>query len=116
MDRMAGKFGAEKEKSTWRGKKNILSLGKLVPVEQKIIPQVEFFEFFRDDARIGDVVRFYNESHAFTYRLPRSGKDITCRYELSLSFEDAEMKKFVKGDKLDLIWNNGNFSKGAVHW
>ncbi len=90
--------------------------GKLALLEQIIIPKVEFFEFFRDDARIGDVARFYNETHAFTYHLPRSGKNIACQYEWSLSFEDAEMKKFVKGEKMDLIWNGGEFSKGPVHW
>jgi hypothetical protein len=61
-------------------------------------------------------MRFNNKAHDFTYQLPRSGRDITYRYEWSLIFEEAEVKKLMKGDQMNLTWSNGSFIKGAVHW
>jgi|WetSurMetagenome_2_1015567.scaffolds.fasta_scaffold80327_2 hypothetical protein len=90
--------------------------GKLTQVEEILIPNIEFFKFFKDDVKISDVMRFYEASNSFTFQLPRVGKDIICHYEWDLSFDDATVKKYMKGDKMDLIWNNGNFITGTVHW
>jgi hypothetical protein len=90
--------------------------GKLAPDKQIVLPRVEFVDFFKDGARIGDVAGPTAEPPALTYQLPRQGKDIVCRYEWSLSLGEAAVKKYLQGDKLDLIWENGAFTKGPVHW
>jgi hypothetical protein len=90
--------------------------GKLVPVEETMVPAAEFFEFFRSEASVGEVKRFYDETHSFTWHLPRDGKSLTCRYEWSFGFDAAEAKRLLLGDKLDFLWDSGRFVKGAVHW
>lgn len=48
------------------------------------------------------------------FQLPSKGKNITVKYGNEESNDIYE--KWLKGNRMELVWKSGKFEKGKVYW
>ncbi|NGX85058.1 DUF3256 family protein [Aequorivita sp. KMM 9714] len=85
------------------------------PIEARnIIPEV-YNDFFGENSK-SKIEAFNNEEIVATllFELPRKGKNIVAKW----GNEEREeiYKRYVIGNRMDLIWNDGKFEKGKIYW
>lgn len=84
-----------------------------------IVPPCGFSDFFSTKAlkeagiNPQDVGKQF-EQYSLLYTLPRYGKNITVSEQFSDFGDLADPSKFVLGEKIELIWDNGKFVKGRI--
>lgn len=89
--------------------------GKLKSLNRKLIIPDIYQDFFKED--ISTAVNEMKEDDLIAtllYQLPRKGKDITARWGNEDS--DDAYRKYGKGNRMTLIWNDGVFRKGDIYW
>lgn len=70
--------------------------------------------FIKDDVKVSEIRKLFSESYFLTYKLPRNGKNILCVYEWSEYFDEDYIREILKGDNLELVWDNGKFKFGNI--
>lgn len=86
--------------------------GKLTHCKMEIFDSFNAFFFFKKDTKLKDIKP---EADMFIYHLPRKGRNITVHYGSPyLGAGDGNL--LLKGDKIDFIWNNGDFKMGEPYF
>lgn len=81
---------------------------------KKIIPEI-FTDFINGDKKtIENQMEKDNISATLLYELPRAGKNIIAKWGNLES--DNKYRKYAKGNRMVLKWNNGTFNKGPIFW
>lgn len=79
-----------------------------------IIPDV-YGDFFKGDfSKTAEQMEKDGVRAGYLYELPQKGKNIIAKWGFEHSQE--EYKKYAKGDRMELIWNDGIFKKGKIYW
>ncbi len=95
--------------------------GKLIPLDlATILPQVDYNDYYdipkiKSNNTPADFEKLKNEySVAWTFRMPQKGLNIVVKFEPTDDINTSKYKIFYKNnpEKLELIWNNGSFTKG----
>lgn len=71
-------------------------------------------DFIKDEVKVSKIRKLYSESFFVTYKLPKTGKNILCVYEWGEYFDEDYIKEILKGDKIELVWDNGKFKFGNI--
>lgn len=81
---------------------------------KKIIPEI-FSDFIKADRKtIENQMEKDDIAASLLYELPRSGKNIIAKWG---NIEPAnKYRKYAKGNRMILQWNNGTFKKGSIFW
>ncbi len=88
---------------------------KLTPVKRSdIIPDIYDDFFTGDPEKQKAEIEKEDVFATLLYELPRTGKNITAKFGNEES--QAYYKKYAKGDRMELIWNDGTFKKGKFYW
>ncbi|HTN68351.1 MAG TPA: hypothetical protein VLZ33_02710 [Dysgonamonadaceae bacterium] len=85
-----------------------------IPIKwQNIIPDIYQF-FFQDLASNIEEMKQKDILATLLFELPRNGKNIVAKW----GNEDTQetYKKYGVGDRMNLIWNDGKFTKGDIYW
>ena len=81
---------------------------------RSIVPEI-YLDFFGENSK-SKTEELNKEDILATllFELPRNGKNITAKW----GNEDSQetYKKYGIGDRMNLIWNDGNFIKGEIYW
>lgn len=81
---------------------------------EDIIPDV-YGDFFKGDfSKTAEQMEKDGVRAGYLYELPQKGKNIIVKWGFEHSQE--EYKKYAKGDRMELIWNDGTFKKGKIYW
>lgn len=84
---------------------------ELKPYNFEVFNSFNAFFFFKDDARLGDIREYIDW---FSFNLPQKGLNITAKY--GGMYGDQEKKEWLKGDKIDFVWDNGKFKMGEPYF
>ncbi|MBK7093967.1 MAG: DUF3256 family protein [Saprospiraceae bacterium] len=81
---------------------------------KKIIPDV-YNDFIKGDKKtIEQLMEKDDIAASLLFDLPRNGKNITAKWG---NLEpDSKYRKYAKGNRMVLQWNNGTFRRGEVFW
>ncbi len=83
----------------------------LKPYNCEVFNSFNAFYFFKDDARLGDIRQYIDW---FSFSLPQKGLNIIAKY--GGMYGDQEKKELLIGDKIDFVWNNGEFKMGVPYF
>lgn len=81
---------------------------------KKIIPDV-YNDFIKGDKKTIEQQMEKDDIEAsLLFDLPRNGKNITAKWGNLES--DSKYRRYAKGNRMVLQWNNGTFRRGEVFW
>lgn len=82
---------------------------------QDIMPEDFEKEFFKGDMSLSlSEMKSLGFKISLLFQLPSKGKNITVKYGNEESNDIYE--KWLKGNRMELVWKSGKFEKGKVYW
>jgi len=82
----------------------------------KIIPDVEQDFFKQNPEQSKRKLEEEDQNPVLLFQLPRKGSSIIATFTDGVNENKTIDKKYLKGNQMELLWNNGKFKKGKIYW
>jgi len=79
-----------------------------------VLPDISLDDFIAENPDEAELAKIKEQPFTYAYKLPQSGGNIVAEYQWAELFEKEEIQKALKGDKIELVWQDDKLKKGNV--